>query len=308
MPRSPKILVITSSIDVTVDYIINKYQSVTFYRFNVDWFSQYKIYIGGTVGWEISSEYWDVSISPLNIQSIYYRKPMFPDLQEFDKVYWPMITKDIQSVITGLADSFKKTVLSRPSILAKTENKVFQLMYAIQNGLAIPVSFIGNINADFTRFCSGTSIIKPISIGKVFTENGCELYQTSMLGKIESDISLTPVYLQEYVHKSYEVRLTIIDNHMFPVRIDCDNKVDWRRDYSSHQYSLVEAPVSIVKSCLRMLQDFGLVYGAFDFIVDESGKWIFLEVNPNGQWLWLEQILQIDISKYIVNYLVKGEK
>ena len=52
------------------------------------------------------------------------------------------------------------------------------------------------------------------------------------------------------------------------------------------------------------------IYGSviIDFIVDESGKWIFLEVNPNGQWLWLEQILQIDISKYIVNFLIEGEK
>ena len=56
-----------------------------------------------------------------------------------------------------------------------------------------------------------------------------------------------------------------------------------------------------------MLKDFGLMFGAFDFIVDQNGDWIFLEINPNGQWLWLEKILGLPISKKIVDYLVCKE-
>ena len=55
--------------------------------------------------------------------------------------------------------------------------------------------------------------------------------------------------------------------------------------------------------CINMLNEFRLNFGAFDFIVDERGKWIFLEVNPNGQWLWLEKILDLSISYRIVDYL-----
>lgn len=306
MNSSRNILIITSSVDVTVDYIIEKYPSISFYRFNVDLFSQYKIKIGCSVEWEISSENWDIRISSKNIHSIYYRKPMFPDLNEFESAYWPMISKDIQTVITGLADSFRGTVLSRPYILRKTENKVFQLAYAIQNGLCIPYSCIGNDNDDLNLFSAGNSIIKPLSMGKVCTKEGCELYQTNMLRETDSDISLTPVYLQQYIQKSYEVRLTIINNHIFAVRIDCDDKTDWRRDYSSHQYSLIEVPSSVAKGCMNLLKDFGLAYGAFDFIVDQSRQWVFLELNPNGQWLWLEEALQLDISKYLVEYLLEG--
>ena len=45
--------------------------------------------------------------------------------------------------------------------------------------------------------------------------------------------------------------------------------------------------------------------GAFDFIVTPEDKWVFLEVNPNGQWLWLEQSLNLDISKKILDNLIK---
>ena len=53
-----------------------------------------------------------------------------------------------------------------------------------------------------------------------------------------------------------------------------------------------------------MLEDLELKFGAFDFIVDEEDNWVFLEVNPNGQWQWLEEKLNLNISEKIVEYLV----
>ena len=52
-----------------------------------------------------------------------------------------------------------------------------------------------------------------------------------------------------------------------------------------------------------MLMDFQLEFGAFDFIVTNDNQWYFLEVNPNGQWLWLEKILALDISEKIIDLL-----
>ena len=40
-----------------------------------------------------------------------------------------------------------------------------------------------------------------------------------------------------------------------------------------------------------MLQTLGLVYGAFDFIRTPRGEDVFLEVNPTGEWAWLENSL-----------------
>ena len=125
-----------------------------------------------------------------------------------------------------------------------------------------------------------------------------------MFSGIDEDISFTPVYLQNYIPKLFEVRITIIGENVYPIRIDTRNKVDWRADYENHKYSKIICPNHIIEKCYQLLEDFSLKYGAFDFIVTPKNEWVFLEVNPNGQWLWLEQSLELDISKKIVEYLV----
>lgn len=298
-----KVLIITSSIDGTVDYILKKYDGIAdFCRLDVDMFSQYEIVLDGNGKWMISCDEWILEKG--EVYSIYYRKPRLPELDEYSHEYRGMIAKDIISLINGIVDDFQGRVLTKPYILRKAENKAFQLLYAGKNSLLIPKSFVGNSNKRAKEFSIGKSIIKPLTIGKITVENAIELYQTSYFESLDEDISLTPIYLQEYINKQYEVRMTYIDGCFFAVRIDSENKLDWRRNYKGLKYGLIDCPPLILEQCKNLLNDFQLNYGAFDFIVDENDQWFFLEVNPNGQWLWLEYELQIPISEKIVKYLV----
>ncbi|WP_281771637.1 hypothetical protein [Faecalitalea cylindroides] len=141
-------------------------------------------------------------------------------------MYHVIIRKDIISIINGIVDSFPGPVLTAPNILRKSENKIFQLLTAKKLGMRIPMSFLGNNNDNVVKYLNQKSIIKPISIGKINFENTVELYQTSLFNKCEENISLTPIYLQEYIEKQYEVRLTIINNYVYPVKIVTTNKID----------------------------------------------------------------------------------
>lgn len=303
MLKKEKVLIITSSIDCTVDYIIEKYGGVVeFYRFDIDLFPKYKIAIGENGQWSILCESWTLKKS--EVYSIYYRKPRLPNMSEYAYEYRSMIARDIIALVNGIVDDFEGKVLTKPYILRKTENKVFQLLYAEKNGLAIPKSFIGNSNKIAEKFLRKKTIIKPITTGKIVGKEKIELYQTNYFMEFDDDISLTPIYLQEYINKNYEVRLTYINNTFFAVRIDSENKLDWRKNYRRLKYSIIECPKTIADICIMMMNDFKLSYGAFDFIVNENDEWIFLEVNPNGQWQWLEHELKIPISEKIVEYLV----
>ncbi len=299
------ILVITSSIDETVDYLNDKYgKDVSFFRLNVDKFSEYEIGIGqcGTV---IKSEGLNLKLE--EIFSIYYRKPRLPDLNAFHSGYRVMLAKDIISVINGMADGFKGTVLTRPCVLRKTENKVFQLLYALQHKVTIPVSCISNSKVILAKISNPKRIIKAINMGKAVLDGQTELYHTNYFKELEQDISLMPLYIQEYVTKKYEARVIIINNQVYTVRIDSRDKLDWRRDYIGNTYKLVEAPDGVVAFCKQLLKTFGLAFGAFDFIVRNDEQWVFLEVNPNGQWLWLERELNIPVSESIIRYLTGVE-
>ncbi len=292
------ILVITSSFDQTVTYIINQYPCISFFRFDVDKLNSYEVNINNQ-GWSISFN--NKVITNNDIGSIYYRKPTFPDLREYEASYHSMIHRDILAMINGIVDVFPGKVLTKPFILRLTENKVFQLLKASQYGFIIPSSYIGNDQFKANKYNQG--IIKPLSIGKVQIGDGYEIYQTNIFQGINEDIGLTPIYVQEYIKKQYEVRLTIIDQYVYAVRIDTIDQVDWRNDYENHHYTLIKCPEDIIKKCYNMMEDFHIVFGAFDFIVTPNNEWVFLEVNPNGQWLWLEESLHLDISEKIIEYL-----
>lgn len=174
-------------------------------------------------------------------------------------------------------------------------------------GFEFANSSIGTSVDNINDVISSGGIIKPLTTGKIVNGQKCELIQTSRIDTyIEEDISLTPIYVQEYVEKYYELRITIVDDKIYPVRIDAYNIVDWRVNQEYNKYSLVDIPKNIENKCLEMLKILNLKFGAFDFIVNKKEEFIFLEVNPNGQWLWLEEILDLNISQEIVRYL-QGE-
>ena len=296
-----KILIVTNSRDNTATYIVEKYKGYAeFIRFNVDDFSDYIVEICNW-GWKLECEAWKVYDDQIN--SIYYRKPQLPNIESYDKTYHLMIARDIISVVNGMVDSFNGKVISKPCILRKTENKVYQMMNAMRNNLKMPMSYIGN-SIDGCKKIEFAKIIKPITTAKLKTNLGVELYGTNIYKETNEDISLTPLYVQRYIKKKFEVRLTYVANKCFPVKIISKDEVDWRNDYSKHKYDIIDVPEVIDVKCKKILKDMALVFAAFDFIVDENGDWIFLEINPNGQWLWLEQSLNIPISRQIVGELL----
>lgn len=48
----------------------------------------------------------------------------------------------------------------------------------------------------------------------------------------------------------------------------------------------------------------GSRFGVLDFLVTPAGEWYFLEINPNGQWAWIEQETGLPISSAIADALI----
>lgn len=295
-----KILVITSSYDKTVDYIQSKFLDIDFFRLNTDFFSEYEIEVNGN-GFEI--QYKNESIMTKTCTSIYYRKPDFEKLDSvFSTHYQNFVRRECLSLIEGIADSFDKKCLSKPYILKRSGNKIFQSQLAKKVGFVFPSPKISN------RLCktvmSSPHIVKPISTGEIISGNQKEYVQTNLFDKnigIES-LKYCPVYFQEFIDKDYDVRLTIISDTLFCVKITSENNIDWRASPESCNYSIIDVPLPIKVKCLDFMNECDIHFGCFDFIV-KNDIWYFLEMNPNGQWAWLELELNINISNKIISYL-----
>ncbi|MEK4272094.1 hypothetical protein [Paenibacillus sp. FSL R7-0026] len=299
-------MVITSTVDQTVDYLISKFKhKLNFYRINTDKLQNYQIkvttsgvIINGPIG-EITADY---------IDAVYYRKPMLPDMTLYDYKFHSLMQRDILTLIEGIAEISGKVILTKPSILKRAENKVIQLHFASRLGFVIPASLITNDCTDASSFCNNqTSIVKPLSVGRILELQKINYIQTNIVDQAIpiQNLEIAPSYFQKYVDKDEEYRVTIVGRSVFTVKIQSSDKVDWRRTTAKVHYTKASIPNTLVNQCLDLMKLLDINYGAFDFIL-KDGVYYFLEVNPNGQWLWLEQALSLNISSAIIDHLLGG--
>ena len=303
--KTKKVLMITSSFDKTCDYIINKYPEISFFRFDIDQFSLYKITYTQD-GFEIHHD--NKSITSPSCHSIYFRKPTMENLNgTFDAKYHQYIHKEVYSVIEGIAESFEGKVLTRPSIMRKANNKVVQASLVKKSGFLVPEMAITNCVKALNAFAHQGGIIKPVSAGEITHGSTKEFVQTNKIDpSLNSELfKYSPVYLQHYIDKDFEVRVTIINKVLFPVRINSMNNVDWRKPNNQVSYEKCTIPLGIEEKCISYMKLCDMNFGCFDFLVKDK-QWYFLEMNANGQWGWLEKETGLPISKAIVDYLTES--
>jgi glutathione synthase/RimK-type ligase-like ATP-grasp enzyme len=132
------------------------------------------------------------------------------------------------------------------------------------------------------------------------------------VGDVDESIRLTTHLLQEWIEKQYEVRLTVVDEAFLAARIDAGSNaaaVDWRADYEALTYTaLADVPPSVRAGVSALMARLGLRFGTFDFIVTPDDRWIFLEINPNGQWAWIEDATGLPIAASVADALTKGNR
>ena len=160
-------------------------------------------------------------------------------------------------------------------------------------------------------------ILKPIDGDSLVCEDDKQyVFYSNKISSItledipEDAFSQTACFLQNYIEKEYEVRVTVVENNVFACKIDSqamkDNqgRIDWRQGYDYNiKHEIITLPNDIEVKCLDFLKIMGLNVGAFYFIVTPDNKYIFLECNPNGQWLWIELLTGQKISEKIANAL-----
>jgi glutathione synthase/RimK-type ligase-like ATP-grasp enzyme len=122
---------------------------------------------------------------------------------------------------------------------------------------------------------------------------------------------LSPAIYQELVEKRSDVRVTYVGGRLFVAEIDSQGddaaKVDWRRTANPDlPHRRAELPTSICENLRRLMLALCLEYGAIDLIRTLDDQYVFLEINPNGQWQWLDDILQMGITESIVGWLLSG--
>ncbi|MFJ8668574.1 ATP-grasp ribosomal peptide maturase [Streptomyces sp. NPDC093600] len=227
-----------------------------------------------------------------HVRSLYYRRPSgfaFPHLDAQNARF--AVTQARYGLGGVLASLPHCLYVNHPHRIGDAEFKPSGLAAAVDCGFQVPPTLITS-EPDATRAfikTHGPVIYKPLSTplyridGVSCTVEVCEVTAE----QIDERVAGTAHLFQQRVDKVADVRVTLIGRQVFSVRID-SGLLDWRTDYDRLTYTVVEPPPGITDALHRYVDHFGLVFGAFDFAVDRSGAWWFLECNPSGQWAWME--------------------
>lgn len=200
--------------------------------------------------------------------------------------------------------------------IRRADSKHLQLQLAVEIGLDIPQTLITTSPAQFLAFHrenGGHLIDKMPSPLFPLERNGpvhryTQAVTTRDVG-YASRLRKSPVLFQPNVPKALELRVTVVGDQVLAAEIHSQatehTRQDWRRYDHAHTPHHVHAlPAEVSERCVRLVRRLGLCFGAIDFILTPEGRYVFLEINPNGQWLWIEQMTGLPISDAICDALM----
>jgi glutathione synthase/RimK-type ligase-like ATP-grasp enzyme len=118
-------------------------------------------------------------------------------------------------------------------------------------------------------------------------------------------IGRCPTLFQQAIEKTSDVRICYLDGTMTAVELvalECgEQRTDIRRNNMNDvQYRVLKVPPDVTGALHKLLRFYKLRFAAIDFVIDKQGKWVFLEINPNGQWAWLDLEGGANIAEHFI--------
>lgn len=317
------ILIVSTKFDPHVDFVIDEIRRrrLSFARFNTEDFpTKASMAITYAEGLDRANSFLNVPANPTikleDVRSVWYRRPEVPevDARITSDAVRGFAEAEAQSALDGLWEIVDGLWINRPAAIRRTR-KMAQLVAAHELGFNIPRTLVTNDPAkvlEFFKQCEGNVVCKTLREGVInYPGHSTALYTHRFspddLNLIDS-VSLAPCIFQEYIPKSFELRITVVGTKVMAAAIDSQSspqtKDDWRRyDFANVPHSVHQMPNDVEKRCRRIVARFGLVFGAIDMIVSPDGQYIFLEINPNGQWAWIESVTGLPICASLVDAL-----
>ncbi len=202
----------------------------------------------------------------------------------------------------------------------RAAGKQHQLAVAAGVGLRVPETRITN-DPDSVRAlvakCPGGVVTKMMHRFDLPTEDGMATLFTNVLddediAALDDGLVLCPMTFQEHIEKARELRVIAVGNRLWTAAIESPKhagaEVDWRREGADlvERWAPAELPKIVAERVRRLMEQLGLVYGALDLIVTPEGEHVFLEVNPGGEYFWLEDHCGFEISVALADRLQRG--
>lgn len=256
------------------------------------------------------------------VTAAWYRRPDLPEADEAitDPLVRQLVAEESWVFANDLWQSLACRWVPAPrSVLRRAELKAAQLRLAAALGFELPPTLFTNSPAEFLEFyrAHNGELISKLADGRSFFETIGKTYvrYTEVVSKRDvgyaRQVRYGPVLFQAYVPKRMELRVTVVGEAVFAAEIHSQEtrhtRTDWRRyDHHGTRYRPHALPQVLARGCRELVRELGLCYGAIDLILTPDDRYVFLEINPNGQYLWIEEATGLPISAAVADLLAAG--
>lgn len=234
------------------------------------------------------------------VRAVYWRRPIWPKFPSMGLDDAQFAAAQVRYGLGGALYAMEGPVwVNHPLRVAAADYKPAQLAAAQRLGLTVPPTLVTNDPDDAREFISAhDQVIYKTLRWTPYQRDGIPVTGWAdpvTAAEIDDSLRVAPHLFQAVVDKVADLRVLIVGRQVFAVRIT-SGLLDWRKDYSVLSYSVVDLPGAVEKALLAYLDHYGLRSGSFDFAEDHRGDLWWLEINPNGQWGWLEPRTGLQMS------------
>lgn len=254
------------------------------------------------------------------ITGVWYRRPGDSTFHpELDPAYERFAYMETQETLDGLYRAlWDRRWVSHPHCIRAANHKIHQLRLARQLGLQTAPTLVSNDPTQVLDFfvdtCNGHMIYKTLRQVSIAYEDGSAygIYTTQItretLHQHLETIRFIPCLFQQLVPKQYELRINVIGDHVWSAAIYTQEAEHTKLDFRPYTEACRQAPVllppALEAKCLAITRHLGLRMSNIDMIVTPDGEFVFLEINPNGQWAWVEDQVGFPLATALVDELL----
>jgi glutathione synthase/RimK-type ligase-like ATP-grasp enzyme len=254
-----------------------------------------------------------------DVSAIYYRRPTMPIVDgEMSPGLRAWIQSEYRRTWGGLLLALNgPRWVNHPLAISGASYKPEQLIRAQRLGLCVPNTLITTHPEEARAFCAAQNwcvIVKPLGHGEIRgsgEEDDYLVYTNALSRELEHNLSAVsncPTLFQRRVQKLVDIRVNVIDHQCIAVALHSQeqlaSQIDCRRNNMARmRYSVCELPAALTKTLIRLTRSYDLHFAAIDLARDTNGDYYFFELNPAGQWAWLEQTVGVPLSAALIGCL-----
>ena len=242
------------------------------------------------------------------VKSIWWRRPQ--DFMFDERISNPtnrnFATGESITAFQGLFQCLGTKWINHPHRDSEAAHKSWQLQVAQEVDLQIPPTLITSNPKSAKEFwkAHGNDVVYKQFVAAKETWRETRRLKAGDEFLAES-ISLAPVIFQGFVKGVADLRVIAIENDLFAAAAEMDG-AEYPEDVRMNlgiEYKPHNLPDAVRTKILNLMQRLRLTYGAIDLRLTPEGEYIFFEINPSGQFLYIEQHTGLKIKAALARAL-----